>query len=373
MKPDSYIEWLVRDMNDGRLTQHDYQSLVKLSSNADFAALAANSGFDTALSKYVRAEHWSYVSERRHIWKTILDAQHCAMIRQLAFIQPFGYVLGMTLAQQYGFASELLDFTADIKVAAFFATHDAPNYKFEGCALSRRAGSDVGVVYRLPSAAGAIRHDRVDSYNYHTCPPQLHLKDVCIRFEDDSSPEMREQWVPRLFHEEAIGLVNAAIPLRFMNAMQTEDETTHRPLPQTEGIDRYLALYYQDGTGNVRYYRLLNQAPGSFSRSRLGRQSAVMIVPDELRIAEKEPGQFESAVFQAVEDVSQREGFERFYFRHSERAPALANVDREWLWPHEEDCFKLMISRVLDPSSQQYWFGDDPIPKRLDLVSPGYL
>jgi hypothetical protein len=372
MKPDSYVEWILLTMKDQRITSQEYQSLMALAANPEFASLIAGAGLDAALERWVRPEHRQYAMARRHLWKTILDATHRAMIRQLGFIQPFGYVLGMTLAQQYGFASELLDFTSDVDVAAFFATHDGPQYLFEGPSLSRMTHSDIGVIYRLPSTARTMRHERIDSHDYYSCPPQVHLSDVCTRFEDMSSPELSEQWTGRLEPEEMVGLVNAAIPLRFLSAMVTEDELTRAGLSPTGGIDRYLTLYYEHGTGNVRYYRLLNQPPGSFAQSRLGRQSAVGIVPDELRVATKEPGQFEYATFQAIEDVSQREGFERFYFRHTARPPGAGALIREWLWPRDGDCFRIMISRVLEPSTEQYWFGDHPVPKRLDLVSAGY-
>jgi len=68
-----------------------------------------------------------------------------------------------------------------------------------------------------------------------------------------------------------------------------------------------------------------------------------------------------------------RTGCERFYFRHVDHAPDLGPLRREYLWPEHDDFFKVVISRVLDPASERYHFQDHWIPKRLDLVSPGFL
>ena len=323
------------------------------------------------MKKWVQREHQSHVLARLDIWATLLDDIHRARIRQLGFLQPYGYMLGMTLAQQYGFSSELLDFTSNIQVAAFFATHDGPHYLFQG--IPKELGSNVGVIYRLPSTEGTVSHERIDSHNYYTCPPQLHMAELCMRFEDKSSPEMSDQWVSELSHEEAAGLLSAAIPLRFLSAMETESDIKRRKLSIEESIDKYLDLYYNPIAGNIRYYRLIDLESGTFARSRLGRQSAVAIIPDELRITASEEGEFDYATFQAIEDVSQRDGFTRFYFRHSNRPPSLDGMSREQLWPSEDDCFKTMISRILDPSTSQYWYSDIPVPKRIDLVSSGFL
>jgi hypothetical protein len=399
MKPDSYIEGLVLEMlnvtpeeylhmieSGSRvihraaskgpwITPEEYQAIWSLSSNPKFASLVAASGYEAALSKWVKAEYKSYVLERLQIWRRVLDELHRGWIRQLGFIQPFGFMLGLTLAQQYGFSSELLDFTSDIRIAAFFSTHDGPDYRFKGLDLASCIGSDIGVIYRLPSNVGAIKYKRIDCFDYYESPPQLHLGDLCMRFEDKSSPEMIEQMFNRSTVEEIRAGLNFSVPLRFLNAMEVEDELKRDHLPLIDAVDRYLNLYYQFGTGNLRYYRLLNLQPGAFARSRLGRQSAVMIAPDELRITKHyEPweDEFDCAIFQAVEDIKQREGFECFYFHHSKRFPYLGEIDREYLWPSERDDFRLIISRILDPSTPQYWFGKKPVPKRIDLVSSGF-
>lgn len=295
------------------------------------------------------------------------------MIRQIGFNQPFGYVLGQTLAQQYGFSSELLDFTSDIWVAAFFATHDGPRYLFEGDELIKRLGTDIGVIYRLPSTEGTLLHERIDKYNFYTCPPQVHMSEVCMRFEDKSSPEMKEQYSKlKLRDEELAFMTKGTITSRLFSPMKAEQEIAGRELSLKEGVDRYLALYFDAFGSRMRFYRLIDMKPGSFSCSRLGRQSAVVVIPDELRKTEHRSGQYDYASFEAVEDVSQRDGFERFYFHHSDKAPDLGEINREYLWPPKDDKFKFMISRAIDPSTPQIYYIDTYLPKRIDMVSAGY-
>lgn len=371
MKPDSSLEKLAIDQPKLRMTQGEWEAVTALCDNPEFTSMIASSGLDAAVKKWIPPKQQSYVLSRLDVWATILDDLHRARIRHLAFVQPFGYMLGMTLAQQYGFSSELLDFTSNIEVAAFFATHDGPEYVFRG--VPKGLGTNVGVLYRLPSTEGTVLHERIDSHNYYTSPPQLHMSDLCMRFEDKSSPEISDQWTPQLEREEMMGMVNGAVPLRFLSAMQADSEMQGGKLSPTESIDKYFELYYHPFAGNTRYYRLIDLEPGTFARSRLGRQSAVAIIPDELRITAQETGQFDYATFQAVEDVSEREGFTRFYFKQSNVTPNLDRMTREELWPVRDDCFKTMISRVLDPSTPQYSHSDTPVPKRVDLVSSGFV
>lgn len=368
MKPDSYIEKIVRDYKD--ITSEEYEALTSLTANVTFSILLENEGWEAALSKVIQPARIQYVRQRLVIWRTIIEELQRGRIRQYGFVQPFGYMLGTTLAQQYGFSTEFLDFTSDLTIAAFFATHDGPRYLFGGASLSRTTASDLGVIYRLPSTEGEIKYERTDECNYYRCPPQLHMSDLCMRFEDKSSPDMDEQWFSRLSQEEQAMLLNGTVLVPYYEAMLAKAEIQERKLSLTEAIDRYLHLYYTGG--GIRYYRLLDMAPGTFAESRLGRQRAVLVVLDELRKTVKPEYGDHYATFQAVEDVSSREGCERFYFRHTDCRPGDGKIDRGFLWPQENDAFRAMISRVLDPACEVYYFQGMAIPKRLGLVSDGF-
>jgi hypothetical protein len=369
MKPDSYIERLIPEHS--HITSGEKEAILALAGRGEFSILFEREGWDAALIKVIRPEKLAHVRDRLPLWKTIVEELQRGHIRHDGFVQPFGYMLGMTLAQQYGFASELIDFTSDLRVAAFFATHDGPKYFFEGASLLRRTGYDYGVIYRMPSTEGNVKYSRIDDYNYYNCPAQLHMRDLCMRFEDKSSPEMTEQWINRLPPEGHAAVANATIIVPYFEATQSEMEMSERHFSLLESFDRYFHLYYTGGT--IRYYRLLDLPPGSFAQSRLGRQSAVLVVPDELRETVKEEGKQHYAVFQAVEDVSKRDGFERFYFRQTNTRPEIGEIDREYLWPSENYVFRIMISRVLDPSTEVYDFMGREIPKRLSLVSAGFV
>ena len=308
---------------------------------------------------------------RFDIWRRIVDEIHRADIRQWGFLQPYGYVLGMTLAQQYGFTSELLDFTSQPAVAIFFATHADPYYLFAPAVnIVASTHSDIGVVYRLPSNEGEIVHERIDSFDYYTCPPQVHMSDVCRRFEDRSSPEMLAQLQDVLDEETMAMMLNGSVALGAPSALL---DATGSRTPATgvlESIDQFLRLYYEGG--GIRYYRLLDLPQGAFAGSRMGRQAAVAVIVGELRRTTHHPdGDY--ATFQAVEDVSTREGFERFYFRHTDEAPHLSPICREYLWPENDDYFETLISRVVDPDAHTYRFQGSAVPKRIDLVSRGFL
>jgi hypothetical protein len=373
MQPDSYISKIILD--DGKkygLSNEEYSAIYLLSYDLEFSKLISTIGYESALSKKIKPDHFPYVRERLFLWEKIIDELHSSHIRNNGFLQPYGYCLGMTIAQQYGIASELIDFTSDILVAAFFATHPGPKYKNEKCShLKEKYGAEIGVIYRLPSMEGNIKYNRIDSYNYYTCPPQLHLKDICIRFEDKSSPEMSEQIIEKYGPEVFYPLLNggSVIPFSF-DLFPIEEEIKTKNIPLIDLFDKYLELYF---THSTRYFRLLDMPNASYKNSRLGRQSSVTIIPDELRKTNYEPNNdYEYATFQAIEDISTRSGFDKFYFKHTDIQPDLGLLDREYLWP-ENDLYKLLASRVCDPSTPYYYFMNEPIPKRIDLISKGYI
>ena len=369
IKPDSFVEKIMLDEKDHKLAAGEYEAMVAFALDPDFSLLIATEGFEFAIRRKLRSDRLTYVLKRLPLWKQIVDELQRGFIRHIAFLQPFGYMLGMTLAQQYGFASELLDFTSDLRVAAFFATHDYPTYRlFAGRKIAEGIDSQVGVIYRLPSTEGNVRYTRLDEYNYYSCPNQLHLKDLCIRFEDRSSPDIWQSYVESLDYEDFHQMATAVYPsLEWRQLEQDMFRTARSEMDLEESIDRFLYHYFYS-TG-VRHFRFLDLPSSSFSRSRLGRQSAVMIVPDELRI--EDPSD-KSATFQAIEDLKSREGFDSFYFKHSHAAPDLNDVNRENLWPKENDVFRTLISRVLLPSTPVYGYDNVTLPKRLDLVSEGY-
>lgn len=368
MEPDSYIRRITRGFAD--LTREQYDSMAWLAANLDFSILCETHGWDAAISRFIHPSKRQEVQQHTTRWRAIVEELQRARICQYGFRESFGYMLGTTLAQQYGFSSEFLDFTSDLSVAGFFATHAAPHYSFAGASLCATIGSDVGVIYRVPSTEGEIRYGRFNDYSYYSCPSQLHMSDLCMRFEDKSSPDMDAQWFSRVPPEGHAMMLNATPILPYYQASLVKEEMRARGLPLTDAVDRYLHLYYTGG--GIRYYRLLEMPPGAFADSRLGRQHAVLVVLDELRKETKPDGGENVATFQAVEDVSFREGCERFFFRHTDYTLADRRINREFLWPREGDPFKVLVSRLLHPTTEPYHCDGMAIPKRVSLVSDGF-
>ena len=104
----------------------------------------------------------------------------------------------------------------------------------------------------------------------------------------------------------------------------------------------------------------------------MGRQKAVIIVPDEIRQTHRDNISQDYATFQCIEDVSKREGFQKFYFRQTDTFPNIGKMNKTYLWP-EKDIFKFIISRILGPLTPIYAFDGRPILKRLDLLSSGFI
>ena len=52
--------------------------------------------------------------------------------------------------------------------------------------------------------------------------------------------------------------------------------------------------------------------------------------------------------------------------------PEIDPVNREYLWPTEGDLYLNLVKYPIDPTTPQYGFDDQAIPKRKDLVAGGY-
>ena len=111
---------------------------------------------------------------------------------------------------------------------------------------------------------------------------------------------------------------------------------------------------------------------GTFDRSRLGRQKAVVIVPDEIRKTVYLRDAEDYASMQAIEDISTREGFDRFYFQHAGVRPEINKVNRDYLWPNKGDQYLNLVKFPIDPATPQYHFAEQAVMKRKDLIAGGY-
>lgn len=256
-------------------------------------------------------------------WKQVIDYEHRAHIRDMVFMRPFGYLLGQALAQQYGFGSEMLDVTSDPLVAGFFATHNGPDY----CAAVREG---IGVIYRFARQVPIAPLVDLGAYNFYSCPPLLDFE---------------------------------ALLEPFRVTVETEN--------LRKNVESFLVTSFREKR-EWRRWEAFRVSPGIVGATRVVRQSAALLVPDEIYVErETQDNRFgKIRVKMAVEDCATREGATLFYFRHRGDATACRPITREYLWPNEDDAFFEMIGNLLLTSV--VLDTGQILPSRIDLLDPGY-
>lgn len=257
--------------------------------------------------------------ERFPLWKKVIDYDHRLQIRDMVFMRPFGYLLGQALAQQYGFSSEMLDATADVDVAAFFATRASP-------AFTDGPSEGVGVIYRFIRTEEAAPLD-LGAYNFYSCPPLLSIERLLERFcVDDPSIGSRPE------------------------------------------IESFLVESFEKH-GKWRRWEQFRIHRDILDETRIARQHAAFIVPDAIYVEQgKIPNN--TRLLMAMEDCATRTGTEAFYFRHTPHTRHLTNLTREYLWPNDNDALFEMIGNALLASVRLDT--GQILPSRIDLLDPGY-
>ncbi len=259
-------------------------------------------------------------------WKPYLDGYHRRTIRMFGFFKPFGYLLGTTLAQQFGLSSAGLDATRSPALAAFFATHRS-NYDYE--TLEKEG---TGIIYRFPYVRSDIRDRSLVDYTYYTLPSIIDLEDVLYRFE---YPGLRREDVRDLFE-------------CYYGAIHVE---------------------------KLKDHDLFMVPEGALTSSRVSRHQAVIILPDELRKdrTDVKPGVDGITLpeFQFIEDLAAREGVEKFYFRHAGTFPSSLLITREQLWPRDDPFLEIIVT-IMTALYPIMTFSGYVVPQRLDLIDGGY-
>src|SRR5262249_18307581 len=95
---------------------------------------------------------------------------------------------------------------------------------------------------------------------------------------------------------------------------------------------REFVVYFMLADG-MRFWDALHLDRGTARESRAGRQQAGFLVPDELRQETRDNFGRQNVQFQAVEDIAEREGTERFYFRHADIDLRDPDLVADSLWP----------------------------------------
>jgi hypothetical protein len=287
-------------------------------------SVAISGGGAAALVAHVPPALRARFEANRAAWKAVFDYVHRNRVRQLVCLNGFGYVLGMALAQHYGFSSEALDVSHDPKVAAFFATRLPPRY-------TDVADSGVGVIVRFRLRADEISQIHWEQKDFYTAPGYIAI-----------GPILAASSAPAAGHSACVG-----------------------------NLFDHVMLALEAGKAGRRAHRIMIDA-AALRNSRIVRQGAALLIPD-LLLEEKELAQMHVRTFMAVEDLRSRPGTEEFYFQHGPASRTTSDLTREWLWP-QEDAFADMFRAVLHQSAPYVIHPTGMVlPKRPDLVDAGYL
>ena len=239
--------------------------------NEKIAAMLAEQPFADVMVRGLRADVYQRYKSQLTCWERIVNFVHRSLIRLNGCNQFLGYALGQSVSQQYVESSEYLDVTFSPLVAAFFATHDGPDLSPYPPEFVDNDAHALGIIYRFDVSqfSGSSSLD----YNYYTAPPFVDTAKQLKNLERSKPPE--SEWDPRAF------------------------------------VINYLAT---DGGRDFRYLTLPN---GTVDNSRIGRQFAGFLVPDELHRETRGPDGHQDVSFQAIEDLATGVGTTRFYFRHN--------------------------------------------------------
>lgn len=270
-----------------------------------------------------------------------VDSFHRSYIRDVVFCVPLGFILSMSVGQQYGFSSEFLDVTTSPEIAGFFATHPSKRYNEIECS------NELGVIYCFPKPELNLRTKTdVMSIRSSNAPPGVDIRSIVAPFE---------------MRDPDFGRAIEVYVQYALDALETSD-------PQWE----YLAL-----------------PKNWLDYSRIGRQYAGVLIPYEIRKPyESQPKPFTKEGFVglsrklpeilAVEDLLSRPGVRAYCFKHTDVALNKRNLKREYLWPSDSDFF-LMVTKsllMLGPDIGRIYYGTGypytHVPKRPDLVDAGY-
>lgn len=303
-----------------------YDIFLNLLNNYDLSAAQQYSRsyvpWISAMEHKLSREKFDIFLKNEKKWMPIINDYHKRVFRSNSFFQLFGYALSTTFAQQYGLSSEGLDATKSLDVAVFFATHHSQDFQ-------QVPTNGTGIIYRFPYNPSDIVSNHLNKYNYSNLPSIVDLQDIMYRFEKPG--------------------------------FKIEDSL--------KCFDYYFGTVFKNG---VQDLDLLFLPERFWEKTRLAKQEAVIIFPDEIRNNRPEgtPGidNIGFSEIRYIEDIAKREGVEKFYFRHNGHLPAeLRRLTREELWPRDDDLLQFIVDIMMAQYPSRY-----VIPQRLDLIDGAY-
>jgi hypothetical protein len=319
--------------------------LKSTTSTIEYNSLAEKHGYRQAVTLMLQKTFPRVDSGHQSLHRCV-DNFHRDLFHRDILLNSMGYIIGSLISQHYGFSSGCLDATTSINIAAFFATHDSPEYTFLGEA---KQGS-LGVIYKIPNPAAHVSLSDICDIDYYNAPT-LVTHDILRQLEFDVEVTESLSTMKRCF-EIRTRLVEALMGMTF---------------------------------ATLRQYDLLKLPKGCVAASRIGRQKAALVIPDEIHKGVRGAYRVHPLFFylvpdaagtpmlcqQSIEDLHYRDGLQCYYFYHTDINPC-PDLSPANMWPNDQDFFLVAIAYLFMAGLSFHLLPGCVLPKRIDLVDPGY-
>lgn len=302
----------------------DYDTLVPSFYRNKLSSTRYEASTNTTLHQFDRFNHFIQFDFSKASEVDI--AKRIAMNHLMA---EFGKSLGNVLSQQYGINSECLDVTSDPHVAAFFATHNWPEYK------AVVESSHLGIIYRIHSMANTANDEA--SILQHA---GIEVALSAHYLQNDMFP------IPFLFSSTRNQFSEEEFEELNQKYHFVVEKTMSRPIVLNESqLQEIIYTFFQnkypeiDIKSKYEGTRIFKQKAGFFIPS-FGFNS---FVPSDKKLANVKgvlaysPGFVIDKEKVLIEDILAFPRVEKYYFRHN--AAVKSTYTREELWPSKDDDF----------------------------------
>jgi hypothetical protein len=211
-----------------------------------------------------------------------------------------GYPLAQVFAQQAGLHSEGLDVTKDINVAIFFAKNKFAHNKY-----TLATNEEVGIIYRWKIESDSLLLSNLNEFNFYSCHNFIDSLELFKQFEKCESLEDCKASINE--YRMAIGW----------------------------GVD-FSIDYVRDN----RPFKILRFPFDAYINSRIVRQSACLLIPDQVlnkhweKIYHKAPdGTTTDMSNSLLEDLSCSRNVSKYLFKHSQDDVSLIEHAQDEIFP----------------------------------------
>jgi hypothetical protein len=265
---------------------------------------------------------------------------------------------GMTnvLAQQYGLTSDMLDVSASVGIAAFFATRQWPTFE---PFVPRTSADRLGVVYRMRCTATPPDVDTFSSA----------MEDVYLLLETgqkvffENARTLSSEAEAVLGDEGRFRVLSREFPEGFQIVNLLKMPFYCHPMTIRDVfLERMRRAGMEDLVGRGKTFATLRDV---FDSSRAAKQAAGVVSPPlryqgaisksvaaepwkgDTRWLKARPDKAIKSGLNAVFDLNHNPRFEKFFFRHDPaKAVVVDDLDQLWPPPQADPLFDLMMGAV---------------------------